>query len=49
MMESGLYSITTTGQILDGNDMKQGLNAHIAMYQALFDLYLTVIWKQMPE
>ena len=48
-VESELYGPSTVRQILDGNHVKRGENAHITTLQALFTLYQEAFFKQHQE
>ena len=48
-VESELYGPSTVRQILDGNHVKRGENAHIITLQALFTLYQEAFFKQHQE
>ena len=48
-IESELYGPSTVRQILDGNHVKRGENAHITTLQALFTLYQEAFFKQHQE
>ena len=45
-VELELYGPSTVRQILDGNDLKRGENAHITTLPALFTLYQKAFFKQ---
>lgn len=48
-VEAELYGPTTVRQMLDGNHVKRGENAHITTLQALFTLYQEAFFKQHQE
>ena len=48
-VESELYGPSTVRQILVGNHVKRGENAHIITLQALFTLYQKAFFKQHQE
>lgn len=48
-VESERYGPSMVQQILDGNHVKRGENAHITTLQALFTLYQEAFFKQHQE
>lgn len=48
-VESERYGPSMVRQILDGNHVKRGENAHITTLQALFTLYQEAFFKQHQE
>jgi hypothetical protein len=47
--EAGLYGPVTVKQILDGNHVKRGVEAHLTTLQALFMMYQTEFFYQHPD
>ena len=48
-IESELYGPSTVRQILDGNHVKRGENAHVTTLQALFTLYQAAFFTEHQE
>ena len=48
-IESDIYGPATVKQILEGKNMKRGLEAHVTTLQALFSLYAEEFFIQHPK
>ena len=47
--EAGLYGPATAKQIIDGNHVKRGIDAHLITLQALFVMYETIFSLEHPD
>jgi hypothetical protein len=49
LIEAGIYSTTTLGQILEGKHMKRAMEAHMVIYLSVCKIYLEQFFKKHPE
>ena len=47
--EADLYGNATVKQIIDGNHVKRGIEAHTVTLQALFTMYQEALFKEHPH